>query len=333
MHQFSALILGLLIFALGSSFCPKALAQSEESSNSMKIPASGSGSSNYVPGSEEIDNVLTNKNLRALSGSVSRWSFASQFNYNGGSAQNPMSQDRPNIADASATTIKSDLDGSLWLKYNLNPKDSLMAGFGIRWIAPLEKNGPSNYDGTTFDAINPEVQYQRIYKLSDIQAVLQVSFLQWTQADQTAYGYAQQLCVDQENMYEIEGSGFSLGASIWGLYQTFNKSGSYGSSPDSNNYVSDLAAVQSDYGLSFTPILEYEITEKLNFRGTVGLAEYEHYRSQTSWSFKHDKVVDSLGVGIAFTRDIVVTPSIQFLNDDIRADQTNLSVNSTINLF
>ena len=309
-------------------------AQSEDSTSSVKIPTSTVESSNYVPGSEEIDNVLTNKNLRALSGSVSRWSFASQFNYNGGSAQTPMSQDRPNIADSSATTIKSDLDGSLWLKYNLNPKDSLMAGFGIRWIAPLEKNGPANYDGTTFDAINPQLQYQRIYKMSEIQAVLQISFQQWTQADQTAYGYAQQLCVDQENMYEIEGSGFSVGASLWALYQTFNKSGSYGDSTDTTNYVANLATVQSDYGLSFTPILEYEITEKLNFRGTLGLAEYEHYRSESSqWIFKHDKVVDSMGIAITFTRDIIVTPSIQFLNDDLRADQTNLSINSTINLF
>jgi len=289
---------------------------------------------NYMSGSEEIDDMITNANLRALSGSKSKWSLATQFNYNGGSVGSPLSEDRPNIADTSGTTVKSDLDGSLWLKYNIDVKNSLMLGFGVRWIAPLAKNGPSNYDGTTFDALNPEIQYQRLYKYFGIQAVLQASLMQWTQADQTAVGYAQQFNIDQENMYEFGESGLSIGASTWVQYQTFNKSGSYGSASDPDNYISDLATVQSQYAFFVAPVLEYEITDKLTFRTLVGLWQYEHYLSDRNpTGLIHDKIYQAIGFGISITRDIYLNPNVQFLPDDIRGDKTNVALNATINVF
>lgn len=85
-----------------------------------------------APTGAAVDDLLTNNNLRALSGSTSLWSMASQFNYDGGTINTPFSQDRPNIASESATTNKADLDGSISAKYNLNAKNSLMAGVGIR---------------------------------------------------------------------------------------------------------------------------------------------------------------------------------------------------------
>src|SRR5665213_3241399 len=102
------------------------------------------GKKNTVPNAEEIDELITNKNLRAYSGSTSRWSVMSTFNYNGGTVNTPLAEDRPNISETSATTTKADLDGAISTKYNINVKSSVMAGVGIRWIAPLAKSSPSN---------------------------------------------------------------------------------------------------------------------------------------------------------------------------------------------
>lgn len=287
---------------------------------------------NATPG-ENVDDMITNNNLRALSGSVSRWSIASQFNYNGGTISSPFSQDRPNISDASGTTIKADLDGSISGKFNIDTKNSLLAGFGIRWIAPFSTGNLKNYNGSAFDAMNPYITYQYIYKWLGIQSVLQVQGMQWTESDQTAVGYAQQLNVDQENMYEIANTGLSIGASVAVQYQWFNKSGSLGT-PGTEGYVADITTLQSQYLFTISPELEYQLSDTFNFRTLISLWTYEHYVSDSHFfSLVHDTVYQSVGIGISVTRDIFLYPNIQFLPGQIEAAMTNVGLSATINLF
>jgi hypothetical protein len=286
---------------------------------------------NTIPDADAVDDLITNNNLRAYSGSVSRWSIASQFNYNGGTISSPLSQDRPDISGASGTTTKSDLDGSISAKFNINAKNSLLAGFGVRWIAPLS-GGPSNYDGSTYDAMNPYITYQYIYKWFGIQSVLQTQFMQWTQSDQTALGYGQQINIDQENMYDIGKTNISVGASVAVQYQWFNKTGSYGD-PNSDNYVADLGTVQSQYLFTIAPEIEYQLTEKVNLRTLISLWTYEHYVSAPNFSFVHDTIYQSIGVGYSVTRDIFLYPNIQFLPGQLEASETNIGLTATVNLF
>ena len=86
---------------------------------------------------------------------------------------------------ASATTPKTDIDGSLNVKYNLDSRNSLLLGFGVRWVAPFTAGGPTNYSGTQYDAINPTITYQHIYKYVGIQAVLQVAAMEYTPVSYT----------------------------------------------------------------------------------------------------------------------------------------------------
>jgi hypothetical protein len=316
---------------LGALLCVSALADEPVTPTVDASPSQGAKSQASAPsndpaaGGETVDDLITNNNLRAFSGSLSRWSIASQFNYEGGTLASPFDQDRPNISDASGNTIKADLDGAISVKYNLNAKNALMAGFGIRWIAPLSPGALPNYSGTRFDAMNPYLQYQYVYKWLGVQSVLQVQGTLWTQADQTAIGSFAQLNVDQENMYEIGHSGLSLGASTFVQYQWFNKS--------VDDTGADLASQQSVYEFSFSPILEYQLTEKINLRTLVFLLTYEHYKSDPEFNFVHDNVYQSVGVGFSVTRDIFLYPNIQFLPTQLQASLTNVGLSATINLF
>src|SRR5580658_7904513 len=74
----------------------------EANQTTMKVEDTGAKPVNAIQNSDEIDELITNNNLRAYSGSKSRWSIASTWNYNGGTIGSPLSQDRPNIADTSA---------------------------------------------------------------------------------------------------------------------------------------------------------------------------------------------------------------------------------------
>ena len=144
-------------------------------------------------------------------------------------------------------------------------------------------------------------------------------------------GYNTQYNIDQENMYEIGKSGVSVGASVWAEYTTFNKSGTF-VDPDTNK-AADLKTVQANWQLALAPELEYQFTEKLNFRTGIYLWMYEHYRNEAATTFYHDTVYQTIGLGWSITRDIFLYPNIQFLPDHFSWKMTNVGLQATINLF
>jgi len=319
------LLIRFLLSAIFLSAGP-ALAAQDSTQVDTKQPSESTPHTDESPKPTGVDDLITNNSLRALSGSTSKWSIATSFNYNGSTVQTPFSENRPDISGASGNTDKTDLDGTINIKYNIDVKNSLLAGFGVRWIAPLSPNGPSNYPGTRYDAVNPSIAYQYLYKWFGIQSVLQAGMTKWTQADQTAIGSDYNYGFDQENVYEIGSTGLSIGASLAGQYQTFNKTGPYGPYPD-------IRAIQSLYEFTLSPYLEYQITEKINFRTLVSLWNFEHYGTTGATHYVHDTVYQSIGLGFSVTRDIFLYPNIQFIPDNIAATDTNIGLTATINLF
>ena len=275
---------------------------------------------------DDVDEVITNKLLRAESGSKSKWSIASTLNYNGGSVQKPLDEDRPNIGRTTGTLNKADLDGQISGKYALNSRNSLMAGVGARWIAPFSSNGPHDYEGTRFDAYNPYLTYQYVYKAGGIQSVLTFTGTGFTEANLLAEGYVGQLLIDQESMAEIGSTGLSIGFSAWFQGQSFNKTG-----PAAG--YDDVREDQSDYAFGVYPELEYAINDRFSLRTILGLWSYEHKRNEPAFNtYYWDKVYVSAGVGISITRDIFLYPNVQFLPDNNRADLTNVSLQANVNL-
>lgn len=274
---------------------------------------------NKVKGSEKVDQMLTSNSLRAFSGSKSRWSIASVWNYNGGNIPSPFAQNRPNIAGAAATTAKTDVDASLNGKYNWDVKHAILAGFGLRYISPFNSTPGSDYSGKRFDVLNPCFIFQYLYDFAGVQAVLQTKVLQWTQTDQTANGYAQQYSFDQESMYPIKGTGLSLALSTIFNLNTFDKNDDA------------LKGAQSQYQVQIAPYLEFKLNDVFNLKTMLNLFFYDNYRSDSKWN--RETVIQSLGVGIAFTRDIFLYPSVSFVPADLSAKLTNVSVQLTLNLF
>ena len=307
-----------LVMTLGASFAVYAQDNSNSTETKLKDvnPAA-----NKVQGAEDVDDVLTNANLRAMSGSTSRWSIASSFTYDGGTMAAPFAESRPNIAGASATSTDTDLNGQLNIKFNINSFHSLLLGFGIRKMAPFVTSGPSKgfYDqgGKDMDAFDPTFTYQYIYKLGVIQSVLQVGLVQYTRQDIASSqggNLNQGLSLDQENIIDIGTTGLSVGGSI----------GVAGNSP------TDSSVDYSRLQYWFAPYAEYKLTEKVNLRTVSNLWMYEFY-PQSGWT--HDTVTQSVGVGFSVTRDIFLYPNVQFLPDHVTAGLTNVGVTATVNLF
>ncbi len=133
----------------------------------------------------------------------------------GGSINSPLVEDRPNIGDATGTITKALLSGDISAKFNINAKNALMAGVGLRWIAPLKPGGPHDYDGDRFDADNPYVTYQYLYNWKGLQNVLTFVSTYYTNVNLANEGYVATFLLDQETVYDLGKSGFSVGFSAW----------------------------------------------------------------------------------------------------------------------
>jgi hypothetical protein len=308
------LLLGLMINA---GWSPALFAQAaSESTTTIEdvtkdAPKSGS----------DIDETITNAKMRAETGSKSTYSLSSQLSYIGGSVKAPLAMERPNIAAANGTTDAALLGGQISAKYNVSAAASWQAGIGVRWISPLQGSKmPDAYDGQKVDADNPYLTYQYLYKWSDIQSALQVTPTAYTQSNLVRDGYVTSLGISQNNIYEVGKTGLSLGLYLLVQGGVFN------------NNSPEAKAKQSDYLVNFDPFIEYQFSDRLNFRTVTNLWNYEHARSAAANTYIFDKVYQSVGVGISVTRDIFLYPNLQFLPDNIRADQTNVALNTYINL-
>lgn len=270
---------------------------------------------------EDVDAIITNKKMRAESGSKSRYSIASQLYYYGGSIEKPLAEERPNIGAAYGTTDVAQLTGQISAKYNVDTTHSIMAGVGVRYITPLQGTSLPDktiYDGDKIDADNPYLLGQYVYKAKGVQNVLTLMPRVYTNSNLVGtQHYLADVTMAQTSVYEIGTSGVSFG--LYGLVQGISYSQNTGD--------------QNDFSFGLDPFVEYQLTDKVNLRTVFNLWNYDHIRAQNWATYSHENLLQSLGVGIAVTRDIFLYPNLQFVLDDIRADRTNVALNTAINLF
>lgn len=282
----------------------------------------------------DVDNIITNKLLRAESGSTSIWSVGTSLEYAGGNLRKPLSEDRPNIASTTATTDKAFLDGQADVKYNISSQHSLSAGIGVRWITPFSSERPRGYDGKRVDVANPFLNYQLLYNLGGLQSVLQVQPTIYTESNLTRLGYHSSLLVNQDSVIELGDSGFTVGFSVWAQYVRYDKEGSSGDPNDPDDYTADVRTEQADYIFGLSSVLEYMFNDTFNLRTVLYLYNYEHMRSEPDrTTYAKDTITQSFGLGISITPVIFLYPNIQFVPEDIRDDLTNVGISADISVF
>jgi hypothetical protein len=282
-------------------------------------PDSKKKSLNQVEGAEKVDEMITNPNMRAYSGSLSRWSMSNSITYDGGTVDEPFAEGRPNIAGASATSVDTDINDTISLKFSINPVNALLLGFGVRKMAPFTGKGPSqayyNSGGKDVDAFDPSLTYQYIYKWFGIQSVAQVGLTHYTRQDiQSSQGgnLNNALGFDQENIYEI--GRLSIGASI-GV---------------GANTPTDSSQDYSKYQWWFDPYVEFKLNDTFNLRTVFNRWTYEYYPIS---GMTLDAWTQSVGIGCSVTRDIFIYPNLQFLPNSVQKQLTNVGMTATINLF
>lgn len=275
-------------------------------------------------GEADVDEVITNRKLRAETGSKKKYSLSAALSYSGGSIEKPLAENRPNIRGALGTQTVAAMGGSVGAKYKLSNLQSLSLDFGVGVAKPFHSDDRSFSERSYID--NPGVSYSVMYKAAGIQNVSSLGVTAYTRDDLVETGYQGNVGFQQVMIYDFGGSKFSAGLLFGVSASTFNKT------KDKNGR--SLLSQQGDYDVGAYPFAEYVINDTFNLRTIAGMWTYEHDRGNADkpWTFTKNKIYQSVGLGISITRDIYLYPNVQFLPENIRADATNVAISTNINL-
>ncbi len=288
-------------------------------------------SAKKAPGEDKADQLINNRNLRSLNGSLSTWSFASTWNYQGGDVNKPIGSSRPNVTGSKDVALVQNLSGTVGINYRLTETDRLTLGIGLQMASPFSdtedgkftEKGRREFRETqgNLDASNPQMIYRRVMKPFGVQSVLTVQSTYYTQDAMVDRGLESKNEAHVNALYDFGGSRFSTGLVVQGAVFTHNKD------------EQALQAGQAAYEFYALPITEYEISDLMNWRAVYRYNWYQQNRAQKSSEWTTLDPTISTGIGFTITRDVFLYPSIQFNPEDIRADRTNLGLSANINLF
>ena len=292
----------------------------------MATPLEGWTAATPSTSGDKADQLITNRRLRADSGSLSLWSVSSSFNYQGGSLAYPLDAKRPNIVNGADALTLQNLTGDIGVRYRVDPQFSITMSTGLFMTTPfhdsietdnakLKENFAENHQKITIN--DPLMKLTYLNKFGFLQSVTNFKLTLITNNQQKLDGYQWSYYFSQNFMHQVGETRFSYGANFSGQLYSFSRE---------NDSLTDRV-----FGVY--PAFEYEINETLNFRTAFGTFVYQHLRSAQSHTYIKRTVYQSLGLGISLSRDVFLYPNIQYIPSDIRGDRTNVALTANINFF
>lgn len=310
----------LLIALLAST---TAIAQT----STTTAPADQSGTSKMKAGEatqsadrKDIDDEITNARMRATTGSKSKWSVATSFGYTGSTIEKPFEEHRPRLMQGTST-VNTSIDGAVSVKYRLNDHNNLNAGIGVTYVTP-------GYSDQKWNVDTPFVAWSHVGKLGNLQSVVSAQFSYYSTDEYRGQGNNLDYNVDLSHtiLGSVGVTGLEVGIA-YGINNDFYTDGPFAGD------VKGGSTRRTDYTLAAYPFMEYAFNDMFSFRTVYRGLSFIHFRDEDAGQFRHVDPTQSVGVGMALTRDIYLYPNVQWVWGDIRADKTNVALSTNINLF
>ncbi len=258
---------------------------------------------------KDIDEEITNKKLRAVTGSKALISLQSEITYNGGSIKEPFSSVRPKLTPGQVGTDDSKLYGKIAGKYRMTDHDNLSLGVGVGWTKPLR-------EGQNRQVENPYLDYARVFKTGPLQNVLEATGTYYT-ADKSVNRdkLGQEAAFTWNVLYTVANTKLQLG-----VYTSYTR-----------DFYTDSSVDGGLDQIGVDPYAEYALSDRFTLRTVYNGGNYNN-TVQNKAAFTRDAQYQSLGLGVAITRDIYLYPNVQWVWEDVRAERTNVALTANINL-
>jgi hypothetical protein len=285
---------------------------------------------------KDIDNEITDATLRAQLGSKSKWSFKSAFTYAGSSVSDPFNGVRPNYRSSATLEEMTSLKGTIGINYRVNEHDNLSAGTGVLMIDPLHgdptqpaSDTRANRSGELerLEVATPYVSWNRGYRAGDYQLISGFMYAYPTSNDAKLFQTSDVLYLSQILQRQF-GTRWSISLNIMLLKFIY---GGPVEDPMIVRMMSRGIIKRPDMNLSLLPYLQYAFSDRYSFRSGFNYFQFVRYENREENLQLEPS--QSVGVGVAVTRDIYLFPHIEFTPKNIRSDRTNVALLANINLF
>jgi hypothetical protein len=327
MHPAFSLRHSLLLFLLLLFFALLAPRVSAEEATPSVVTPSTSGPTD-VP--SDIDAEITNAKMRAESGSKSTWSIKANINYNGGNFEAPFGANRPNYAGISSQDNSTSIAGTIAAAYRWKKAHTLRAGTGVLLLTPFQNTyeDVTNSKGQRKSNVSdPYLEYSKVMRLRGYQNIFDTLFTYYTQSAYNNAGYVGIYDINHTALYKVENSAWELG-----LNGDFNCTFFSNDATPADTRTNPETG-RSDYTIALYPFAEYALNDRYSFRTVFRFLTFDHYRSDPTTTFVRQLYTQSVGLGIAVTRDVYLYPNMQFAPEYLSPDRTNLGLSTTINIF
>lgn len=270
------------------------------------------------------DRTITDIELKAGAGSLSRYSMKFDLSYSGPPVNNLSDPEMPN-PDGRSRNNKTSLSGYTGLRLRLNPNEALNFSTGIRWFAPAQaiKGEPVELrrGEKRFDTASPQVAYDRTSSSGPLQFRNSVKLQATTDQFYKSRGQYGSLGLEQFTKWNV-------GASRWvlGFLTDFSLFGF-------NRGYHETDGKVSNYFISFIPGVEYKFTDRFNFKTSMAhsFASPRATRTWTTWD--RQNLTQRVGFGWGITRDIYVNPYLNFFVEKPALNTTSLSMSTVFSIF
>jgi len=305
-----------------------AAAQTDASSTTSSIKVEDAAErKNKVDG--DIDEDITNAKMRADSGSKSRYSLSSTISYTGGSLSRAFGKDRPNLSGVPGRQTRTSASASLDGRVRFNKNDSMTLGTSFALMTPFQ--GDMDRQSSQLNVFDPALGFSRVGKLGNFQLLGTLSGTLGTSQESRAIDQNGSATVDLALIRPFQngltlGLGFSTSRSFFSTAPGRNAKNANPSNPGKD----DRAEQESQ----IAPYLEYAINDTYSVRTVGAYFNYAHLYGDPKWDRQQKlKNYQSVGVGMAVTRDVYLYPNVQFVPEIARLDFTNVALWATINAF
>ena len=315
----------LTLLVLSSQLSLAATPENEESKVSTSLPE--------VTQKANQEEVIENPTLKTLLGSLNPWSLYSSFTYRGGSIEDPLGAERPNIQNAAEAPGLANMSGNLGFKYRLTKQSNISLQTGLYSTTPFHSSidtdnarNQRDFDenGQQLDADDPTLSYFRTYNLGALQNVSFVKYQYVTRGSYRDFGLRSGVAFSQATAIKIHPAAYIAATLTYESYQ-YDKT-----STTIQGRAMSLTPYQTLQTLRANLSTELYLRRNLSVRFISDVMSYYQMRGESDIE---DRVLQqTLAMTYFFNRDISLAPNVRFILGELRPEQTNMGLTFNVNL-
>lgn len=281
----------------------------------------------------EEDKRITDREMKAQAGSLSRYSLKFDLSYTGPAINDLSDPNQPN-PDSRPRPNRTSLSGYPALRYRMTPNDAINLSTGIKWFTPYQRvtggEAITPKGEKSYEVSNPGISYDHTYLAGKAQMRSGVNASYITSDYYEVRGEVASLGFKQGVKYVPGTTRLILGFSYDIDYYFFDR-GYQETWPGQKKGVGDGKV--STYYQSFIPSVEYKLLDNLTFRTSIAWS-YSNLRSEDSdWYWQEVEPTGRVGFGWAATREVYFSPYLSFYSKHPAIDSTGLAFSTVFSIF